>query len=427
MRIAYISLIMCCATIFAGCSKSNGPGGGDDPNPNPPGEDNPPVMTGKGVPDGSAATQKSIGAAGGTLTSVDGLLTLTVPAGAFTSNQNVSIQRISNLNPSAAGPAFRLLPEGVTFAKPVSITFKCPDTDSTIFAPEYLRGSYQKANGGWWKLPGTINTTARTVTVQTTHFSDWSAVSDLKLVIEQPVLPAEGRSGLTVYYDGNPAPQPGQELAIYLPKLLPETYVRRWKIEKGGGKLVSRTFKENPISFRADRPVPKPPNDLTTISVEVQPDPKDPKTVKLQGNIRTTLGMLLLKINDGNDIEFIADYAVYDNTGYWRINARTESWGNALVIHWPVGVGDFPFSINPLTKNPGVTVTYNGNSYGYTYETEKEVLPSPGGVFCKNTGTGDGYVRGDFTVSKAGNVRDPKRTVKITGSFAVPRIRTEEQ
>ncbi len=133
--------------------------------------------------------------------------------------------------------------------------------------------------------------------------------------------------------------------------------------------------------------------------------------------------MLLLKINDGNDIEFVADYAVYDNLGYWWINGRTETWGNALVIQWPGGVGDFPFTVDPRVKSASVTVTYNGNSYGYTYETEKEVLASPGGVYCKNTGTDDGYVRGDFTISKAGNVHDMKKTVKIVGSFAVPRIR----
>ncbi len=95
MRTSLIPFIFSCTILFSGCSKNSDPGGGNNPEPEEPGT---PAITAKGQPDGSAPAQKTIGAAGGTLASIDGKLTLTVPAGHLqrirTSASNGSVTRI---------------------------------------------------------------------------------------------------------------------------------------------------------------------------------------------------------------------------------------------------------------------------------------------------------------------------------------------
>lgn len=406
-----IPFIFSCTMLFYGCSKNNGPGGGDNPESEEPGT---PAVTAKGAPDGSAPAEKTIGAAGGTLTSIDGQLTLTVPAGAFTANQNVSIQRISNLNPAAAGHAYRLLPEGVTFVKPVSITFRYQDSDSTFFDPESLGGSYQKANGTWTILPGTVDAPARTVTVQTTHFSDWSIVGGVGLTISQPALPIHGRCNLTVKLH-----KPTKDSLIYLPLTLPNSQIKEWKIVKGAGRLVLAERNDNPVIYEAPSVFPRSPNDLVVISVKVQPDPKNPKTKTLTGKIRIVEGLMLLKINDGDDMELIASPAVNED-GIWHVQGHSKDWKTTVVLQWPRGIGNHAFSLDPLKANPAITVNHNGNTYGFLYSTKDAVLPSPGGIHCTSLGDDDGYVKGNFRVDKAGLPPDLKYTAKIEGSFATP-------
>ncbi|MGE7776042.1 hypothetical protein ACQKLP_15040 [Chitinophaga sp. NPDC101104] len=417
MRTVLIPIL--CAAMLAGCHKDKFRAG--DGNAPPPDDNGPAVVTAKGEPDGSAPAQKSIGAAGGTLASVDGQLTLTVPAGAFAADQNVSIQRISNRNPSAAGPAYRLLPEGVTFARPISITFRYRDSDTTFFAPEYLAGSYQKTSGTWAILPGTVDAQARTVTVQTTHFSDWSVVGGIELKIKQPALAAQGTTGLSVTVNKNMMKGEGKdEVELYLPTLLPSSQIRQWKIENGPGRLLFNRGDDNPMEYEAPANVPKPPKDLITIAVTLQPDPADPKTITLRGKIRIVEGAMLLKVNDGDDIELFAYPAVKDEFGMWTVQGRSKDFKTSVVIHWPRGRGNHVFSTDPLKNNPHFSAIYNDASYGYLYLTDDGTFASPGGVNVTSMGELDGYVKGEFTVNKAGLSSNMRRTVKITGSFMTP-------
>lgn len=69
------------------------------------------------VPVGAPASKK-VGAAGGSLTSTDGHLQLTVPAGALSGEVNLEIQQLE----TATGWAWSLLPNGTQFAMPVAVT-----------------------------------------------------------------------------------------------------------------------------------------------------------------------------------------------------------------------------------------------------------------------------------------------------------------
>ncbi len=81
-----------------------------------------PIVTEKGTAQGTAITA-IIGTTGGSLTSTDGRLTVTVPAGALTANTTISIQPISNEGPLGLGKGYRLSPEGITFQQPGNINF----------------------------------------------------------------------------------------------------------------------------------------------------------------------------------------------------------------------------------------------------------------------------------------------------------------
>jgi hypothetical protein len=156
------------------------------PTPTPESGDNDganaPAPTEIGTPLGQP-TSAVIGPAGGTLTSTDGTLRVEVPANAFTTEQTVSIQEITNEAHGAKGRAYRIKPEGLHTPVPMTVSFKYTDENLRGTALEFLRIAYQDANRIWhvYRKPG-IDTSNRTLSVQTKHFSDWSFVTGVQIL-----------------------------------------------------------------------------------------------------------------------------------------------------------------------------------------------------------------------------------------------------
>jgi hypothetical protein len=152
-------------------------GGAGQPKPQPE-----PQPTPVGTAVGSPVTAV-IGAAGGSLALPDGSVKIEIPAGALAKDETVGIQEITNTAPGRAGKAFRLTPEGTKFAKPVRLTLAYTDKETVGSAPQLLSIAYQDAKGVWqmYRKP-TLDTAAKTVTVETTHFSDWSKVEGAQLL-----------------------------------------------------------------------------------------------------------------------------------------------------------------------------------------------------------------------------------------------------
>lgn len=135
------------------------------------------AATAQGTPTGQAVTQ-SIGPAGGSITSGDGRLTVTVPAGAIASATTLSIQPITNLTPGGMGSAYRLGPEGTTFLTPVSIAFQYGTADLAGTNADDMMIAFQDAQGYWEaQVSATLDTTHQTLTAQSSHFSDWSLLT----------------------------------------------------------------------------------------------------------------------------------------------------------------------------------------------------------------------------------------------------------
>ena len=179
------------------------------PPPMPPAAPPPPpiAVTVAGIPEGlpSSAT---IGVAGGSVNSSDGRLTITVPAGALPADTLVGIQPITATAPGALGAAYRLTPEGHTFAQPVTLTFKYSPAEAASSAPNLLRVATHTKQGTW-SLPDTTRDEAqRTLTVSTAHFSDWASVNGLLLRPEDSVVQVNREMGMRVVLCGW-GPDPG--------------------------------------------------------------------------------------------------------------------------------------------------------------------------------------------------------------------------
>jgi hypothetical protein len=133
-----------------------------------------PTPTPQGSPIGSPASQQ-IGAAGGTITSPDGVLAVSIPAGALSSTTQFSIQPITNTAPSGAGSSYLLGPEGATFLAPVTLTFRAAPTGRSVDA---LTVAYQDGAGYWLRVAGVQrDAAAGTLTATTNHFSGWALVA----------------------------------------------------------------------------------------------------------------------------------------------------------------------------------------------------------------------------------------------------------
>jgi hypothetical protein len=143
-----------------------------DENPSP--QSDTPIVTAIGTANGQASSS-SIGPSGGTLQSVDGNLSVIIPQGALSSATTITIQPITNEGPLGLGSAYRLEPEGLAFAKQVKLQFHYSDALLDGIPADFLWIITQSANGGWnAMLHAEIDTNAKTVSVHTNHFSDWT-------------------------------------------------------------------------------------------------------------------------------------------------------------------------------------------------------------------------------------------------------------
>lgn len=159
-----------------------------------------PAVTDVGAPSGSI-TEATIGAAGGTLRSSNGRLLLTVPPGALAADTRISIRPITNHAHGGKGRAYRLLPDGQRFQKPVKLTFSYTGKDLNGTTAAALGGAFQTHDGYWqWVDKPVVNTAAKTVTIPTTHFTDFSFVEGFSLRPEEAKVLVNGSIDLALKY-----------------------------------------------------------------------------------------------------------------------------------------------------------------------------------------------------------------------------------
>jgi hypothetical protein len=166
---------------------TNNPGNGD---PGQPGNESPDGGTVKpvGTPQGTAIV-KTIGASGGTIQTADDRFKVSIPAGALNKDVAVSLQPITNTNSSGKGTAYRLTPDGQQFVQPVTLTIKYQKDDLKGTMSGAFGIAYQNDKGVWIAVAGAqIDTTNRTVSIKTTHFTDWSFFEAFRIIPELNVI-----------------------------------------------------------------------------------------------------------------------------------------------------------------------------------------------------------------------------------------------
>lgn len=153
-----------------------------------------------GTPVGAPATA-TIGAAGGSLSSPDSRLQVTIPAGALTADTAIAIQPITDRAPGGRGNAYRLTPDGQSFAKPVSFAFQYGEPDLANTAVEALGAAWQSSDGLWHWVPSpAVDASAKTVTVTADHFTDYAPVTAFGLRPASPMVDTGKTLKVTGFY-----------------------------------------------------------------------------------------------------------------------------------------------------------------------------------------------------------------------------------
>jgi hypothetical protein len=142
-----------------------------------------PAKTAAGAPVGNVETY-TVDATGASFATSDSSMVVTIPAGAVSSSTTINVQQITNTCTAGIGKSFSLTPHGTVFQKPVSIRFSYAGQEEATI-PKALGIAYHDKEGIWRMVNGAVvDTIHKTVTIQTTHFSNWTLLQWFKL---QPV------------------------------------------------------------------------------------------------------------------------------------------------------------------------------------------------------------------------------------------------
>jgi hypothetical protein len=122
-----------------------------------------------------------VGAAGGTVTALNGVVTLTVPAGALQTNTMVTVETATSTPASprlVSGTAVELGPPGQAFGVPVQLKLRYTPSLLPTGASEQLLQINRVSGGTWETVSGSaVDVTAKTVTASLSGFSVYSILS----------------------------------------------------------------------------------------------------------------------------------------------------------------------------------------------------------------------------------------------------------
>ena len=402
------------AFVFISCSKNAD--NGDQSTPPPPVG----VVTAIGQSLREPVASKTIGAAGGNLLSKDGRLRIEVPAGALTSDQEVRIEAISDENPMGSQKAYRLAPHGVTFQKPVTLTFFYEEEDHRHSAPEALAIATQDADRIWQIQSGAqLNKNQNSLSVTTTHFSDWSFFESFRVEPVSKVVTVNSTVALKVtsIADMFVPLTPGQQVPVGEPVSPTAEFIKKWTLT-GAGNLQGQGAN---ATYKAPATVPGSPNPVV-VSVEVDLKRRGKYVVLAYITIQNDDGEIEVSVAGGPWRKKLASPAVkFADNIYGFGDSDGDDEGSYVFVMWEGGAGSHGFKQpqTPLGTHAQFQIT-GGLSYAPYFVTAAEELQvSGGGVTISSMGEDDGYIKGTFEVAQAGISPDLKQTTSISGKFRV--------
>jgi len=312
---------------------------------------------------------------------------------------------------------YRITPHGVTFTKEVTITFPYTDDDLANTIPEALGIAFQDSTGIWQEIINPVlDKTNKTVSVKTTHFSDWTFFETFKIVSNKRTLAIKEVAQLELWFDANVLATPKNNTRpIGKLEYVGSKFVKNWSLT-GAGTLKGNGAK---ATYTAPATVPTSQNPVTitaNIDLGVKGTYLVITTIRITGE-----GEILVRVNGGAWKTYDPSPSVRFTDGYYSI-ANGDGGDEHIFLRWPGGKGFFPY--RQPTEVVGTHAQYQiGTTVAYTcsYIQDNELKASPGGITITELGQKGGYFEGTFVVEKAGYGEMLKQTAKLEGKFRVKR------
>jgi len=396
-RLSYLFLSLIVSIILTACKHSSDLEPSVDVPPPPTDTPEPGAVQPVGVPNG-AAVIKTIGTAGGVIHSDDDRFTVSIPAGALTSDVAISMQPITNTNGSGLGTAYRMLPDGQKFAKPISIRVNYTDEETRQAMPEALGIAYQNSKGVWMGVGGVeLDTAQKSVSIDVNHFTDFSffeySYLDPELSIIDPGKSVElhfytlGLLGLTA----KSVPK-GTDRELPAPRLVSIDYIDGWELKGAGNLQVSgkNAIYQAPASIPATNPA------LVTVKLH---SPVDQAVGWLIARIYVLPVGISLQVDGGDWITLPSSGANLSH-GIKGVDAEKAD-GASAHLHWQGGsgirnaLGIFNWTLSTIT------FSYRANPYTL-YEHLYGKKPDISGGSLKVDGMLEGYLVGSFDLQPSG-------------------------
>lgn len=388
-----------------------------------------PVKYPVGQPTG-AAIVKTIGAEGGSIETPDGAFQLLVPAGAVATATEFTVQPVRNTLKEGGPTAYRLLPEGVTFKKPVTITLSYAGADLTGTSPELLSLVYQDDEDYFHQASATtVDKSAQKLSVQTTHFSDWTWCEMMDIYPDKTTLkPGESAELILKYYNGYSG---NTKLADPRLGRLQEYNVTgsvnglKWRLSAGSGSI-------QPAAARCTYTAPSSVPAVNPALVSVYVPTLSPVTGDF--SIETILTIPIYILED-EYVTYTVDGVTHVNEprselGIWFNPTNNFSiWANmtsgdgiTLLIPGDVTVGSYPFGNGDRKAYIDVRIGDGDPFFSLTHACDMcDETYSPGAITITKMGAVGDYVEGEFSgnVWRQGISGAPPHPIK--GKFKVKR------
>ncbi|HEY8399391.1 MAG TPA: hypothetical protein VIK80_15735 [Flavihumibacter sp.] len=406
--------------VVTGCSK-------EDENPTGPGGDG--MVRPRGTAVG-AGFQITVTPEGGTFKTPDEKLELIFPAGAVSETVTITIQKITNTNPTGLGDAWQF-GNAPTLHQPVRARMHYADILEAMGRVKCALTIASQGEDGIWRLqPGRfLDEEEEKVEVRILHLRDLSLMEIVQLIAETGVVEPNGTVQLKMkttinfqssYNDLSRFWEDFQsgELPVYEPFTLPAKLIDRWQLDQSGsgGNLDANGSK---ATYRAPQTGGGMGTGVSTVTVHIKgmncPFKTPISHVSAPGYLRIQVGSKSYSFDDED-----CDVTVFN--GQVSISWEGTFGMGGVHVHKDQP-GDYQWSEGPVSSFFWFEPTdWSPHSVFMTYIEDGTVI-SPGSIRLISVGNNVGQqVVGVFAVNPAGryNLEDDAShhsDVLVTGSF----------
>jgi hypothetical protein len=336
-----------------------------------------------------AKSEGTIGSAGGTLLSSDGVLKLVVPAGALASETSISIEPITNTAPGGIGKGYRLLPAGLAFAQPATLMIGLGSSATTSPGAAI---AWQGSDRIWQGMisGSQVDTVLRVVSAAITHFTDFAPYRRWYIVPDTLSVKVRQSASLVVYTTDLPDVDAGTVLSpLPNPFVIAATEVGGWAVNHiPGGNAVIGTIEGAGASATYTAPVVVPDDNPVEVEATVDRSGEDMPDLEVTAVVNIT--------DDGGggtgestwvmDWEFIDSLTCSTDPVGGQLHRSLLLRGVDTIVIGPVGgvqdvistSGEFQsISVKTIGKCPDPP---NQNWTQPEITQQPSVTPSPGGI-----------------------------------------------